>query len=506
MIAFFEKLGIKPGDKVAILGQNMPNWGITYFAITTMGAVAVPLLPEFTTDEILNVLDHSEANTLVVSEKLFYKIVDHSALYLRNILLMDDFSLKQSEKPGVGYQAELLPQENYNIEESRLAAIIYTSGTTGKQKGVMLSHNNIAFDAVAGRKVQYVTPEDSFLSILPLSHTYENTLGLVLPLIGGCCVHYLTVPVSPAAIAEALKIVRPTLLLTVPLIIEKMYRGKILPAIQEKKIVKILYKVPFIRKKINEKAGKTLMEAFGGRLKFFGIGGAKVDPVVEQFLMEAKFPIAIGYGLTETSPFLAGTSPSIVRHQSTGPVIEGAEIRLNFEKPGDTMGEIWAKGPNVMMGYYKDPELTASVMTPDGWFKTGDLGCFDKDNYLYIKGRLKNTLLGANGENVYPEDIESVINNFKHVVESVVIEQKGKLVALVHFNIDEIEKAAKAKYGEVTGKIEKFIEDHRNELREYVNSRVNKFSKIHHVKHESSPFQKTATHKIKRYIYANRKH
>ncbi len=505
LIRFFEKLGIKPGDKVSILSQNLPNWGISYFAITYMGAVAVPLLPEFTSEEIFNVLEHSEANTLIVSEKLAYKLEDKSSRDLKNLIQIDDFSLMSSENANAKYIYGETTEVSYKVEEPELAAIIYTSGTTGKQKGVMLSQHNIAFDAVAARKVQYVNHTDAFLSILPLSHTYENTLGLVLPLIGGCCVYYLTVPVSPAAISEALTIVRPTLMLTVPLIIEKMYRGRILPKINEKKIVSLLYKVPYFRKKINLKAGKTLMEGFGGRLKFFGVGGAKLDPVVEKFLHEAKFPLAIGYGLTETAPFLAGSNPTNGRLQSTGPVIEGAEIQLNFANPGDPMGEIWAKGPNIMLGYYKDPALTAEVMTPDGWFKTGDLGSFDKDNFLYIKGRLKNTLLGANGENIYPEDIESVINNFRHVVESVVIQQKGKLVALVHFNIDEIEKTYKTMYGEMSVKIEKKVDELRKELHEYVNSKVNKFSKIHQVEHEATPFKKTATHKIKRYLYSNRK-
>jgi long-chain acyl-CoA synthetase len=295
--------------------------------------------------------------------------------------------------------------------------------------------------------------------------------------------------------------VQPTTILTVPLIIEKMYRGKILPAIKEKAIVRFLYKIPYFRIKINEKAGAKLMETFGGKLTFFGVGGSKLDAVVEQFLREAKFPVAIGYGLTEAAPMLAGSNPQNGKLQSTGPQIEDIELKLvGADKPGE-QGEVWARGPNIMMGYYKDPNLTAETITPDGWLKTGDLAAYDKDGFIFIKGRIKNTILGANGENIYPEEIESLINNFKHVVESVVVEQKGKLVALVHFNQEELEKAYRQMYGEMTEKLEHQIEELKKELQQHVNARVNKFSRLQKVVVQHEPFQKTATQKIKRYLY-----
>jgi long-chain acyl-CoA synthetase len=290
-------------------------------------------------------------------------------------------------------------------------------------------------------------------------------------------------------------------MLTVPLIIEKIYKGKVLPSFNKNMVTRTLYAIPPVRKKLNQIAGKKLFQTFGGQLKFFGIGGAKLDKTVEKFLREAKFPYAIGYGLTETSPLLAGANAMDTRHQSTGPALEGVTLKIN--KPGKLTGEgeIWAKGPNVMKGYYKEPELTKDVLTEDGWFKTGDLGIIDKSNYVYVRGRSKNVIIGPTGENIFPEDIESVINNFKHVVESLVIQQKGKLVAMVHFNREEIEEKYQHLKEEFAEFAEKKCEDLRKELHEYVNARVNKFSKIQVVLVQREEFVKTATKKIKRFMY-----
>jgi long-chain acyl-CoA synthetase len=342
------------------------------------------------------------------------------------------------------------------------------------------------------------------LSVLPLSHTYENTLGLILPAINGSCVYYLRKPPTPAVLLPALEEIRPTTMLTVPLIIEKIYFNKILPAFREKLIVRLLYKVPPFRKLLNRVAGKKLMKTFGGEIRFFGIGGAKLNKTVEKFLVEAKFPYAIGYGLTETSPLLAGASPKNTVYESTGPVIKDVELIIHNPDKGTGEGEIWAKGPTIMMGYFKEPEMTREVLTPDGWFKTGDLGVLDKHNNLYIRGRLKNMIVGASGENIYPEEIESVINNFRHVVESLVIEKKGKLVALVHLNMEELEKKyqhLKDEAQKEAHKLDEKVEEMLKELKDYVNSRVNKFSQINKVEHQGEPFQKTATQKIKRFLY-----
>jgi len=500
VIAMLEKLGIVPGDKVGLLSSNMPHWGVTFFAITSMGAVVVPMLPDFSQQEISNVIEHSEMSTVFVSKMLRNKALA-AGNNITNFIAIENFELIDS-KSEVKFDLKSVPTKSYTIKDSDMASIIYTSGTTGKSKGVMLSHKNICFTAIKSRIIQPVNEFDRFLSVLPLSHTYENTLGLILPLLGGSCVHYLKKPPTPAVLLPALKLVRPTIMLTVPLIIEKIYRGKVLPAFNDKFVTRALYKVPVLRKKFNRLAGKKLLRTFGGELNFFGIGGAKLNKEVEKFLLEAKFPYAIGYGLTETSPLLAGVEPKKSKLQSTGPALDGIELKIHNPGKYTGEGEIWAKGANVMMGYYKDPQLTKEVLTNDGWFKTGDLGLFDENNYLYIRGRSKNVIIGASGENIFPEDIESVINNFKHVAESLVIQQKGKLVALVHFNREEIEQQYKLVKEGVSLAVDQKCEELKKELREYVNDKVNKFSRIQIVETMQEEFEKTATKKIKRFVYA----
>ncbi len=498
--AMLEKLGVQPGDRVALLSANMPHWGIAYFAIVSMGAVVVPLLPDFSGEEIKNVLRHSRAMGLFVSQGLVSKIAFSNIHSLKYKIAIESFSLLEGESEVV-FNEDAVPEKEFPVAEDDLAAIIYTSGTTGKSKGVMLTHKNIASNADKSRTIQDIHDKDRFLSVLPLSHTYENTIGFILPLICGSCIYYLKRAPSPSVLLPALQKVKPTLMLTVPLIIEKIYRARVLPAFMDKKMVKKLYGKPFFRKKLNRMAGKKLLKTFGGELKFFGIGGAKINEQVEKFLLEAKFPYAVGYGLTETSPLLAGFNPKEARLQAAGKVLEGVEIKIHNPDKTTGEGEVWARGPNVMKGYYKEPELTAQVLTEDGWFRTGDLGIFDKEGYLHIRGRSKNVIIGPGGENIYPEEIESVINNFKHVVESLVIEQKGKLVALVHFDREEVEK----KYKEIKEGFSDYVENAYNELstdlKEYINNRVSRFSKIQRIIPQKEEFIKTATKKIKRFLY-----
>jgi long-chain acyl-CoA synthetase len=501
VIAFLEKNGIEAGDKVALLSTNMPSWGITYFAITFMGAVAVPILPDFSNTEVGNVLEHSGARAIFISSSLLQRIEGFKSADLKTAILIEDFSIVYSEINSSKYDISSLPVKNYDVKEEDLASIIYTSGTTGRSKGVMLTHKNITFNALKGAVIQPMDENDRFLSVLPLSHTYENTLGLILPMIFGSCVYYLRKPPTPAVLLPALEEVKPSIMLTVPLIIEKIYFNKIMPAFRDNFVLNLLYKIPFLRKKLNEAAGKKLKSTFGGNLKFFGVGGAKLNKTVEKFLIEAKFPYAIGYGLTETSPLLAGANPQKARYESTGPAIEGIELIINNPDKKTGEGEIWAKGPTVMKGYYKEPEMTREVLTPDGWFKTGDLGILDRSNYLYIKGRLKNMILSSTGENIYPEEIESIINNFRFVVESLVVQQKGKLVAYVHINMEELEKKYHLFKQDVTRQVEDKVDEVLFELQEYVNSQVNKFSQIQKVVLQPVPFQKTATLKIKRFLY-----
>jgi long-chain acyl-CoA synthetase len=498
VIALLEQLGIEPGDRVAILGTNMPNWGVSYYALTFMGAVAVPLLPDFHQNEIANILEHSGSKAVFISDGLLSKLPsspgDPEVIRIR----IEDFSV-----PGrkATWNSQAQPGREYDVNEDDLAAIIYTSGTTGKPKGVMLTHRNIVFTAERSGRVQEIREYDRFLSILPLSHTYENTIGLVLPMLRGACIYYLGKAPTPSILLPALLEVRPTIMLTVPLIIEKIFRSRIQPHFSGNFFLRIAIRIPYIRKKLNVVAGKKLMQTFGGELRFFGIGGAKLNKTVEKFLIEARFPYAIGYGLTETSPLLAGFNPTQARLQSTGPAIQDIELKISNPDPRSREGEIWARGPNVMKGYYKDPDLTSEIITPDGWLKTGDLGLFDRDGYLYIKGRIKNMIVGAGGENIYPEDIESIINNFRHVVESLVVEQKGKIVAMVHFNIQEIEEMYhQLKHG-LDDYVDHKLEELRVELQHYVNARVNKASQVQVVIIHPDPFQKTPTQKIKRFLY-----
>ncbi|MCY1635923.1 AMP-binding protein [Marinifilum sp. D737] len=501
LMAFYEKLGIKPGDKVALLSTNMPNWGMAYYATVFMGAVVVPMLPDFSIGEIENILKHSEAKVVLVSKGLLPKLGKIEAENLQYKIAIEDYSLIGEDAADFKFDANVQIERKYAVEENDLAAIIYTSGTTGNSKGVMLSHKNICSNAIRSKTIHPIDETDRFLSILPLSHTYENTLGYVIPMIAGACIYYLGKTPVPSLLISAFKEVKPTVMFSVPLIIEKIYQGKVLPSINSKAITRVLYKLPFFRKRLNAIAGKKLMQTFGGELTFFGIGGAKLNSNVERFLREAKFPYAIGYGLTETAPLLAGIGPSKTKYQSTGPALMGVELKIHNPDPVTQIGEVWAKGDNVMMGYYKEPEKTKEVLTEDGWFKTGDLAKMDKDNYLYIEGRLKNMIVGASGENIYPEEIESVINNFKHVVESIVVEKKGKLVAMVHFNYEELEQQYKYLKKEVEGYVDQTVDELIQELQVYVNSRVNKFSQVQMVIAHVDPFQKTATHKIKRFLY-----
>lgn len=494
--ANLERFGIVPGDKIAILSNNMPNWGISYFAAVSMGVVVVPILPDFKETEVENILNHSETKLIFVAEILKNKVENIKTDYLHSIIRINDFSVIKSSVCEE-FDSQISSNLLYDVEEEDVAIIIYTSGTTGKSKGVMLTHKNLCFDTKQCAILQPIFESDVFLSFLPLSHAYENTLGLLLPMSTGASVYYLRKLPTPAVLLPAMQLVKPSIMLSVPLIIEKIYRNKILPTFNSKKITKILYKIPATRRLLNAVAGRKLMKQFGGNLRFFGIGGAKLDSVVEQFLIEAKFPYAIGYGLTETSPMVAGVNPQTVRLNSTGPKIEDIELKLHDINPQTGEGEIWVRGDMVMKGYYKEPEMTAEVITPDGWFKTGDLATLDEDGFVFIKGRSKNVIVGSSGENIYPEEIESVINNFDFVIESLVVEEKGRLVAMVHLNMEELEN----KYRHLKGDLEVKIEELKSDLLIYINSKVNKFSAIKTINIQKTPFEKTPTQKIKRYLY-----
>ena len=500
VIRLLEDLSVKPGDNVALLSSSMPHWGVTYLAITGMGAVAVPILPDFTAGEISNILVHSGAKALFVSGSLRPKVEGFRSETLTSVVMNDNYKVISGGN-GAIFDPGLRPLSEYVVREDDLAVIIYTSGTTGKSKGVMLTHRNICFTAQQVLGIQHVFESDVFLSILPLSHTYEQTLGLILPLFNGASIYYLRKAPTPSVLLPALEKVRPTTMLTVPLIMEKIYFSKVAPMFRSNKFMSVLYGMPPFRRLFNRIAGKKIFAAFGGRLRFFGIGGAKLNPAVEQFLLDAGFPYAIGYGLTETAPLLAGTKVGTPKLGSTGPAMDGVTLMINDPDPVTGEGEVWAKGDNVMKGYFREPAMTAEVITPDGWFRTGDLGVLDSQNNLSIKGRLKNMILGSSGENIYPEEIESVINDFGHVIESLVVQQKGKLVAMVHLNLEELQAKYRQMKRDLTEQAGQIIDEYLEELRRYVNSRVNRYSQLQLVLYQPEPFQKTATLKIKRFLY-----
>lgn len=499
--------GLKPGDKVALLSSSMPNWGVCYLAVTSAGMVIVPILPDFTGEELDMILKHAEVKALLTSDKLFTKL-SKETVDAMNIVIRT-----KSLKPLVQRVKEQGEIATPSPED--LAAIIYTSGTTSTPKGVMLSHKAICAQVDIDFELFPINEEDVFLSVLPLSHTYECSIGLLYAYACGSKVVYLDRPPTAAVLMPALKKVRPTLLLIVPLVIEKIFRSQVQAKFNANPILRNLYKVGFVRRYLHRVAGKKLNKVFGDRIRFLGIGGAKLDTTTERFLKEGRVNYAIGYGLTETAPLLAGAIPSKVRIGSTGPAAPQVELRIINKDPNTGLGELVAKSPSVMMGYYKNPEATAEVFTEDGWFRTGDLAEFDKDNFVYIRGRLKNMIVGPSGENIYPEDIETVLNSHLFVADSVVTEKEGHLVALVHFNTEALEaKFEEWKAGWDTKKGEwkaewdikcKAFDEKKQELMkeimEYVNSKVNRFSRISEVVEEKEDFVRTPTKKIRRFLY-----
>ncbi len=514
---FLKEQGIVSGDRVSIISENSSNWGAAYFAITTMGAVVVPIMTEFQAADIHHLLRHSGSKALFISAKLYEKVEEFINEELTTYILIDDFSIiphsqttdliSKTLKEGkreftkiLDAALKLVGIKNEEVNEDDLASIVYTSGTTGNSKGVMLTHKNIVFDATATLDFVDMNSKDRLLSQLPLAHTYECTLGLITPIIVGASVYYLDRPPTAAVLLPALKKVKPTIVISVPLIIEKIYKMKVLPEINKKKVTRSLYKVPFFRKKINKVAGKKLQQTFGGELRLFPIGGAAIAPDVESFLIEAKFPYAIGYGLTETSPLVTGTDNTKVRFKASGTELKGVEVKINNKDEITGEGEVIIKGPNVMQGYYRDPEKTKEVFTEDGWFKTGDLGYVDADGYLFLKGRSKNVIIGSNGKNIYPEEIESVINENSFVLESLVYSAENKIIARVHLNYEELDGEMNSKNiteAEARKKIDLFLD----ELLSDVNSRVSSFSKINKIIEQPEQFEKTPTKKIKRYLY-----
>ncbi|HIZ87854.1 MAG TPA: AMP-binding protein [Candidatus Coprenecus pullistercoris] len=471
------------GGKVAILAENGPNWTVAFFASAGMGRVAVPVLPASSSMEVSNILEHSESEALFVSARQLRKVEEGLRKKMKLIIDIDTLGVISAMNEEEAEQSQKDTVCNSVPHPSNLAAIIYTSGTSGCPKGVMLSHSNLIHSILEAWHAQKADYRDRWLSILPMAHAYEMALGMLYPFSVGACVYYLKGMPVPSVLLEAMRRIRPTIILTVPLIMEKIYKSVCETIDKNKSLSRMRSYTPWL---LNILLGVRLRKMMGGRLKFFGIGGAKLNPEVETFLHRIHFPYAIGYGLTETAPLVCNACVGRTRVGSIGVPAYGVEVRLDNVDPATGEGEIVARGRNVMLGYYKDPDRTAKAIGPDGWFHTGDLAAMDARGRFYIRGRLNNVILGATGENIYPEEIEFVINSYPGVGESLVVERGRDLVGLVHMEEGAqhtcLASAAKA-------------------ILEYVNKRVNKQSALARIEVLTEPFKKTATQKIRRFLY-----
>ena len=468
------RLGVKKGYRVMILAENRPEWPVAYFGTALAGGITVPVLTDFSPEQILSIAAHAEISAVCCTERTAAKI---SGIDPSIPKIMIDAEQEAAAPLSLQLQnAEGLPV----INEDDPASIIYTSGTTGNSKGVLLSHKNLVFVAAASRSLMKIYSRDRLLSVIPLAHTYECSIGMLTAVMSGASVSYLDKPPSPVVLLPAMQTLRPTAMVTVPLFIEKICRNKILPELEKSP----LYKFPLTRRKAITAAGIKLISALGSSIRFFGIGGAPLSEDVEIFLRKAGFPYSPGYGLTETAPLVSGTAPYKFPPGSSGSVLKGTELRISDE------GEIQVRGPHVMLGYYKDEERTREAFTEDLWFKTGDLGRLDNKGHLFVHGRLKALILGPSGENIYPEEIESLLSTSTLIEDALVVPgERGELVALVV--LSEKAKTMIAALG-----------DNLEELKNAVNKKLAAFSRLNRIEVKKEPFEKTPTQKIKRFLYS----
>ena len=505
----YENCGIQKGDKIALCGRNSSSWAVAFLATLTYGAIAVPILHEFTADQIHNIVNHSDAKLLFVGD-IVATVVDATKMPgLEGIIYIPDYSLVVSRTEKLTYAREHLNEMfgirypkyfrakhvHYYHEESpeQLALINYTRGTTGFSKGVMIPYrailNNYAFAChVLGDKIN---AGDNIISILPMAHMYGMSFEFIFAFIKGCHIFYLTRVPSPAIIAQAFTDVKPKIIIAVPLIIEKIIRKKVFPKVQNNRI-RLLMNMPVISKKVKERICEQVYQAFGGNAYEIIIGGAALNQEVEAFLRRINFPYTVGYGATECAPIICYRDWHTFAQGSCGQAAYGQEVKIDSVDPHNVPGEILTKGPNVMLGYYKNEEATEHTIDREGWYHTGDLGLIDEDGNVFIKGRSKNMLLGSNGQNIYPEEIEDKLNSLSFVNESIVIQQDNKLIALVHPDYDEA-KAMNFTDSDLT----EIMEQNRIQLNEIMPV----YSKIAEIRIHEEEFEKTPKKSIKRYLY-----
>lgn len=504
----FENSGVERGDKIAICGRNSAHWAVAYLATLTYGAVAVPILHEFNGEQIQNIVNHSGAKLLFIGDYAVKTIASEAMPALEAIINLPDFSLLISRSEDVTYAREHLNMlfgskfprafrkehvHYYQDEADELALINYTSGTTGFSKGVMLPYRSLwgNVEFIIDRLGKQVRAGDNMLSILPMAHMYGMAVEFLFGFCNGCHLFFLTRLPSPAIIAQAFADIKPTLIVTVPLIIEKIIRKRVFPKIQDNRI-RLLLAMPVVSKKVKERIYQEVFNAFGGRAYEVIVGGAALSKEVEEFLLSINFPITVGYGTTECAPLISYCDYQEFVGGSCGTPVDRMEVKILSSDPENIPGEIVTRGTNLMLGYYHNEEATNAAIDEEGWYHTGDLGTMAPSGHIFIRGRIKNMLLGANGQNVYPEEIEDKLNTMAMVSESLVIQRGEKLVALVHPDKDEVVNFSQEE-------LEHIMEQNRQEL----NNLLPVYSRISAIELRDEEFAKTPKKSIKRYLYRN---
>lgn len=505
----YEHIGLKPGDKIALCGKNSAQWAVAFLSSLTYGAVAVPILHEFKADNIHHLVTHSEAKLLFVDAAIWENLDPAAMAGLEGAMLISDYSLllsrnekltdarkRLNELFGCRYPERFLPADIHYHEDQpeELALINYTSGSTGFSKGVMLLYKNLWSNTqFTIDRLEFLKPGDPIVCMLPLGHMYGMLVELIHPLVKGCHVYFLTRVPSPKVIMDAFAMVKPKLIVTVPLIIEKIIKTKVFPLL-EKPLMKILLHVPYVDDQLLAKIKVKITETFGGNLHELIIGGAALNKDVEAFLRRIKFPYTVGYGMTECAPLIAYAPWQEARPASCGRVVDRMEARIDSADPENIPGVLWVRGDNVMKGYYKNEEATEAVFDNEGWMNTGDICTIDADNYVYIRGRDKNMILGPSGQNIYPEEIEQKLNNMPYVCESIVIDVEEQLVALIYPDIEN-----GTKQGLSLSDLDRIMEENVKLL----NPELPAYSRISRVKVYHEEFEKTPKRSIKRYLYQN---
>lgn len=507
----FENAGIKPEDKIALCGRNSANWAVAFLAILSYGAVAVPILHEFKAEQVHNIVNHSEARILFVGDQVWPTLNADAMPQLEGIINIHDYSLQVCRTDHLMEARERLNEffgkkypkyfrkEHVSYRHAasgeELAMINYTSGTTSNSKGVLIPYRALWSNLLFAREAlgEHLKRGDSVISMLPLAHMYGMAFEFIFEFMQGCHVFYLTRVPSPKIIFKAFSEIKPHIVISVPLIIEKILKKSVFPKLQTISM-KLLLKLPVINSKIREKIREQIFEAFGGRMYEIIIGGAAFNSEIEQFLHRIGFNFTVGYGATECAPIISYVDWHDFRPGSCGKAAPRMEIRINSNDPENEVGEILTRGTNVMLGYYKNPEATAAAIDADGWYHTGDLGVIDKDGYLYIRGRCKNMLLGSSGQNIYPEEIEDKLCTLPYVSECIVIQKGDKLYGLVHPDYEEAERA-----GLDEGQLRSAMEQNRKDL----NAMVASYEQLSGIRIFKEEFEKTPKRSIKRFLYEN---